>query len=204
MTSRVQQLLTPDSRRDTDALSSANPPHDCCTGVRGAVSDGAAPAATKARQGAPTRPEPGHAADPDWAASPTDRPSASFYSREQAAQALGISLATLDRRVVPAIATVKTEWGARLIPATEFDRYLAEHTEAPRTPRRRQARLRAQVDTPSRRHRAHPPTSARKEAASPRSPTGSTATESPTGQGGRRWWPSTVLAILDPDKPALA
>jgi predicted RNA-binding Zn ribbon-like protein len=33
------------------------------------------------------------------------------YSREQAAQALGISLATLDRRVVPAIATVKTEWG---------------------------------------------------------------------------------------------
>ena len=60
-----------------------------------------------------------------------------FYSREQAARALGISLATLDRYVVPAIATVKTEWGARLIPATEFDRYLAEHTEEPRTPRRR-------------------------------------------------------------------
>jgi hypothetical protein len=34
------------------------------------------------------------------------------YSREQAAQALDVSLATLDRRVVPAIATVKTEWGA--------------------------------------------------------------------------------------------
>src|SRR6266508_4995295 len=37
------------------------------------------------------------------------------YTREQAAQALGVSLATLDRRVVPTIATVKTEWGARLI-----------------------------------------------------------------------------------------
>jgi hypothetical protein len=44
------------------------------------------------------------------------------YSREQAAHALGSSLATLDRRVVPTIATVKTEWGARLIPAAELDR----------------------------------------------------------------------------------
>ena len=30
------------------------------------------------------------------------------YTRKEAAEALGISLATLDRRVVPAIATVKT------------------------------------------------------------------------------------------------
>jgi hypothetical protein len=37
------------------------------------------------------------------------------YSRKQAAQALGVSLA-LDRPVVPAIATVKTEWGGRLAP----------------------------------------------------------------------------------------
>src|SRR5215211_7156974 len=59
------------------------------------------------------------------------------YSRVQAAQVLGISLATLDRRVIPAIATVKTEWGARLIPAAEFERYLAERTEPPRAPRRR-------------------------------------------------------------------
>jgi hypothetical protein len=33
------------------------------------------------------------------------------YSREQAAQAIGISLATLDRRVIPVIATIKTEVG---------------------------------------------------------------------------------------------
>jgi hypothetical protein len=43
------------------------------------------------------------------------------YTRDQAAQALGVSLATLDRRVVPAIATVKTEWGARLIPVGELN-----------------------------------------------------------------------------------
>src|SRR5215218_847550 len=61
------------------------------------------------------------------------------YSREQAAQALGVSLATLDRRVVPAIATVKTEWGARLIPDAELERYLAERTEEPRAPRWRGA-----------------------------------------------------------------
>jgi hypothetical protein len=62
------------------------------------------------------------------------------YSREQAAQALGVSLATLDRRVIPAIATVKTEWGARLIPAAEFERYFAEQTQEPRMARRRPAR----------------------------------------------------------------
>jgi len=60
-----------------------------------------------------------------------------FYSREQAAQLLGISLATLDRRVLPTIATVKTEWGARLIPVAEFDRFLAERREEPRARRRR-------------------------------------------------------------------
>src|SRR6266540_1951341 len=49
------------------------------------------------------------------------------YTREQAAQALGVSLATLDRRVVPTIATVKTEWGARLIPVDELERY--EHND---------------------------------------------------------------------------
>jgi hypothetical protein len=59
------------------------------------------------------------------------------YSREQAARALGISLATLDRCVVPVVATVKTESGARLIPAGELERYLAERIEQPRTLRRR-------------------------------------------------------------------
>jgi recombinase len=117
------------------------------------------------------------------------------YSREQAAQALGISLATLDRRVVPAIVSVKTEWGARLIPARELDRYLAERREEPRTrPLRgersgRKPRLPADVVARIRYEHAH----------------GSGLAEIarrlnhddiPTAQGGRRWWPSTIRAVL--------
>ncbi len=123
-----------------------------------------------------------------------------FYSREQAAQALGISLATLDRYVVPAIATVKTEWGARLIPATEFDRYLAEHTEAPRTPRRRQApsgrKSTLPADVIARIHRERTEGSSLAAIAHRLNRDGT-----PTSQGGRRWWPSTVLAILDRTSP---
>jgi hypothetical protein len=118
-----------------------------------------------------------------------------FYSREQAAQALGISLATLDRRVVPTIATVKTEWGERLIPATEFDRFLTERTEQPRTPRRRSSRsgrkstLPAEVVARIRRERTEESTLA--EIAERLNREGI-----PTAQGGRQWWPSTVRSII--------
>src|SRR4051794_37472516 len=54
------------------------------------------------------------------------------YTRRQAAEALGVSVATLDRRVVPVIETVKTEWGARLIPVDELERYLDERREQAR------------------------------------------------------------------------
>jgi hypothetical protein len=117
-----------------------------------------------------------------------------LYSREQAAQALGISLATLDRRVVPAIATVKTEWGARLIPAAELERYLAERTEEPRAPRRRatpsgrKSRLPPEVVERIRHEHAH----GASLAAIAR---GLNHDDIPTGQGGRRWWPSTVRAV---------
>jgi hypothetical protein len=46
------------------------------------------------------------------------------YNRRQAAQALGVSISTIDRRVVPTIDTVKTPWGQRLIPAAELERFL--------------------------------------------------------------------------------
>jgi hypothetical protein len=117
------------------------------------------------------------------------------YSREQAAQALGVSLATLDRRVVPAIATVKTEWGARLIPAAELERYLAERTEEPRAPRWRRARTGRRSTLPPdvverlRRERAQGSSLA--EIAR-----GLNRDSIPTGQGGRQWWPSTVRAVL--------
>jgi hypothetical protein len=117
------------------------------------------------------------------------------YTREQAAQMLGMSLATLDRRVIPTIATIKTEWGARLIPKDGIDRYLTERTEAPRARRNRVV--------PSGRRSALPPAVVdriRREHAD-----GASLAEIarrlthdgiPTGQGGRQWWPSTVRAVL--------
>lgn len=107
------------------------------------------------------------------------------YSREQAAQALGVSLATLDRRVVPAIATVKTEWGGRLIPVAELERYLAERTEEPRMPRRRPMRSGRKSTLPAdvlaRIHRQRAQGSSLAEIAGRLNREGI-----PTGQGGRQ------------------
>ena len=115
------------------------------------------------------------------------------YTRQQAAKAIGVSLATLDRRVVPAIATVQTEWGARLIPVAELERYLAE--------RRQAARVR-QAKRPGRKPGLPPELVAhiRRRYAQGES-LGEIArqlnTEQvPTAQGGRQWWPSTVRAVL--------
>jgi Recombinase len=117
------------------------------------------------------------------------------YSREHAAQALGVSLATLDRRVVPTIATVKTEWGARLIPASELERYLAEHSEQPRMPRRGTTRSGRRSTLPTevvaRIRREHAQGASLGEIARRLN-----RDDIPTGQGGRQWWPSTVRAVL--------
>ncbi|MGH3023451.1 MAG: recombinase family protein [Gaiellaceae bacterium] len=117
------------------------------------------------------------------------------YTRQQAAEALGISIATLDRRVVPALNTVKTPWGTRMIPVRELERFLDEHTSIASvefSPRRRAGR-RPMV----------PPQTIeriRREQAQGRSLSeiarGLTADEVPTVHGGRRWWPSTVRSIL--------
>jgi hypothetical protein len=117
------------------------------------------------------------------------------YSREQAAQALGVSLATLDRRVVPAIATVKTEWGARLIPAAELERYLAERTEEPRTRGRR-------AGTPGRKPTLAAEVLSRIVHEHARGVSLAEIARQlnrddiPTAQNGRQWWPSTVSAVL--------
>jgi hypothetical protein len=117
------------------------------------------------------------------------------YTRQQAAEALGISLATLDRRVVPVIATVETEWGQRLIPARELERYLAERTRQPRAEDR-------PVKRAGRKARVPPGLveRIRAEHASGRS-LGQIARELNaegvrTAQGGRQWWPSTVRSVL--------
>src|SRR5215211_377186 len=54
------------------------------------------------------------------------------YTRTQAAEALGISRSTFNRRVLPYINTVEMPWGARLIPADELERLLAERRQPPR------------------------------------------------------------------------
>lgn len=123
------------------------------------------------------------------------------YTRRQAAEALGVSLATLDRRVVPAIETVKTEWGARLIPVDELERYLAERKQATRRARRPPGR-------PGRKSALTPELVARirRDYAKGRT-LGEIARQlnaegARTSQGGRHWWPSTVRAVLVRSRPA--
>jgi Bacterial regulatory protein, Fis family len=62
------------------------------------------------------------------------------YTRTQAAEALGISRSTFNRRVLPYVETLDMPWGTKLIPVDELKRLLAE--------RRRSARSRRQPTTP--------------------------------------------------------
>ena len=125
----------------------------------------------------------------------TDRVERLAYTRRQAAEALGVSLSTLDRRVLPAIATIQTEWGARLIPVTELERYLAERTRPAWAERMRPARagrkpgLRPDVVARIRNQQARG--ESLREIARRLNADGVR-----TSQSGRQWWPSTVRAVL--------
>lgn len=116
------------------------------------------------------------------------------YSRRQAAEALGVSITTIDRRVVPTIDTVKTPWGQRLIPVDELERFLHSHLEpgnarpVPRPPGRPPTLPETVV------------TRVRLEYARGRSfgeiARALTDERVPTAHGGQRWWPSTVRAVV--------
>jgi Recombinase len=116
------------------------------------------------------------------------------YSRRQAAEALGVSISTIDRRVVPAIGTVKTPWGQRLIPVIELERFVRENMEAgtprpaPRPAGRPTILPAAVVDR------------IRGEYVSGRTlgeiARALTADRVATAHGGRQWWPSTIRAVL--------
>ena len=116
------------------------------------------------------------------------------YSRRQAAEALGVSISTIDRRVVPAVETVKTPWGQRLIPVDEFERFIAEYIEPPR-PRAAARPAGRPVVLPTaivdRIRREHGAGRTLGEIARRL-----TAGGIPTAHGGRQWWPSTVRAVL--------
>ena len=115
------------------------------------------------------------------------------YSRRQAAEALGVSISTIDRRVVPAIDTVKTPWGQRLIPVGELERFVREHLEAGRAPVAR--RSAGPVSLPN-----SVATHIRVEYSRGQSfgeiAQALTSEGVATAHGGRRWWPSTVRAVL--------
>src|SRR5262249_41502149 len=55
------------------------------------------------------------------------------YTRTQAAEALGISRSTFDRRVLPLVETVEMPWGRRLIPVDELERLVTERRRPART-----------------------------------------------------------------------
>jgi hypothetical protein len=116
------------------------------------------------------------------------------YSRRQAAESLGVSISTIDRRVVPTIDTVKTPWGQRLIPVDQLERFLCQHLEpgrpaAARRPAGRRPSLPEAVVGRIRLEYA----SGRSLGEIARALTGDGV---PTAHGGRRWWPSTVRAVL--------
>ena len=62
------------------------------------------------------------------------------YTRQQAAEALGISTSTFNRRVLPFIDTLQMDWGTRLIPVDELERVLTERRQQARAQRRPPAR----------------------------------------------------------------
>lgn len=115
------------------------------------------------------------------------------YTRTQAAEALGISRSTLNR-LLPFLETVELPWGTKLIPVDELQRLLRE---------RRRAARRRREPVPRGRPRTLPPELVQQiwvkraigkslaEIARELNASGT-----PTAQGGRQWWPSTVRAVL--------
>ena len=128
-------------------------------------------------------------------ARPAERVERLTYTRRQAAEALGVSLSTIDRRVVPVLDTFFNAQGMRLIPVDELKRYIAENKRAARAAIRPRQR-------PGRRPNVRSDVVARirKEYAEARSlaeiARGLDADGVETAQGGRKWWPSTIRTVL--------
>jgi hypothetical protein len=117
------------------------------------------------------------------------------YTRTQAAEALGISRSTFNRRVLPYIETIEMPWGASLIPADELERLVAERRRPPRehTPTTAQPG-RPTALAPDLVDRIHAERIAGKSFA--QIARDLNASETPTAHGGRQWWPSTVRGVL--------
>lgn len=123
------------------------------------------------------------------------------YTRTQAAQALGISTSTFNRRVLPFIETVQMDWGRRLVPVDELERFVTERRQEARAERRHPARPGRKASLSSevvaRIQHEHAEGKSLGEIAR-----GLNADRLPTSQGGRQWWPSTVRTVLLRSSPA--
>lgn len=116
------------------------------------------------------------------------------YTRGQAAEALGISRSTLNR-LLPYIELIELPWGTKVIPVDELERLLAECRRPPRE-RRRPSRPtgRPTVLSSELVERIRTEHAAGKSLAQIARDLNASGT--PTAHGGRRWWPSTVRAVL--------
>jgi hypothetical protein len=123
------------------------------------------------------------------------------YTRTQAAEALGISTSTFERRVLPFIETVRMDWGKRLIPVDGLERFLAARRQQARAQQRRPLPLGRKPGLP-----AEVVTRIREEHAGGKSlrriAQDLNADQVRTSQGGRQWWPSTVRAVLVRPNPS--
>lgn len=116
------------------------------------------------------------------------------FTRTQAAEALGISRSTFNRRVLPFVETVEMPWGTRLIPVDELQRLIAERRR-PAGERARPATLgRPTALAPELVNRIQAEHAARRSLA--QIARDLNASRTPTAHGGAQWWPSTVRAVL--------
>ena len=122
------------------------------------------------------------------------------YTRAQAAAALGISRSTFIRRVLPFVETIETGWGIGLVPVDELERFVGERRRKAQAERRPPARPGRRIGLP-----ADVVARIRDEHAEGKSlaeiARGLNADGVPTSQGGRKWWPSTVRAVLARSTP---
>jgi hypothetical protein len=124
------------------------------------------------------------------------------YTRKQAAEALGVSRSTFNRRVLPFVATVEMPSGTRLIPADELERLLAERRRPARQwPHPAVSGRPAAVPTALVDH-IHAERRAGKSFG--RIARDLNADRTPTAHGGAQWWPSTVRAVLRRSSSAAA
>jgi hypothetical protein len=117
------------------------------------------------------------------------------YTRTQAADALGISYSTFNRRVLPYMETVEMPWGTRLIPADELERLVAERRRPPRERKRSPAPPGRPAAVPSEIvERIRAKRAAGKSLAQIARELNASGT--PTAHGGVQWWASSVRAVL--------